>query len=128
VKRRALLAASLGSSLVLSGCLGDTQDQQGEGTTVEVIPTNQTDREVTLDVSVTATDGTTLLDHTYSLPAGESDESQGVPNRVDSLVVTRGDGEAVRHDYDPDVEICSRDGEDVNLAVRSDTIEFSYSC
>lgn len=128
VKRRALLSAALGSSLLVPGCLGPLGGPEGEGTTVEIVPTNTTDERIALDVAVYARDGTSLLDHSYSLPAGHSDESRGVENRVDHLVVSLNGGEAVRHEYRPDVDACSRDGEDVVIVVEPDGISFAYSC
>jgi len=128
VKRRALLSAVFGSTVVASGCLGVGSERDGEGTTVEIIPTNGTDRRLSLDVAVYATDGSLLLDHSYSLPAGHSDESQGVEDRVSHLLVSRTGGDGVRHGYDPDVEICSREGEDVQIMVEPRGITFAYSC
>lgn len=127
MKRRALLATALGSSLIVSGCFAGGK-QSGEGTTVEIIPSNTTDRRVALDVAVYATDGSLLLDHSYSLPAGHSDESQGVENRVGHIVAAVNGETQRRHEYDPDVDICSRDGEDVQVIVDSDGISFAYSC
>lgn len=126
VKRRALLATALGSSL-LTGCL-ETGEASGEGTTVEIIPTNDTDNRISLDVAVYATDGSLLLDHTYSLQAGHSDESQGVEDDVDHLLVSVDGGEQIRYEYDPDVEICSHDGEDVQIMVDPEGVSFAYSC
>jgi hypothetical protein len=126
MKRRALLSAVLGSSIALSGCLGG--DGTGEGTTVEIIPSNTTDHPISLDVAVYARDDSLLLEHSYSLPAGQSDESQGVENRVGYLVASLDGGEQIRHEYDPDVETCSRDGEDVQLIVEPEGIRFAYSC
>lgn len=128
VNRRAFLSAALGSSLIVSGCLGVGEDQSGEGTTIEIIPSNNTARQITLDVAVYATDGSLLLDHSYSLPAGHADESQGVENRVDYLVVSLTGGDRMRHEYDPDVDTCSRDGEDVQIMVEPEGITFAYSC
>ncbi|MCU4716988.1 hypothetical protein [Halapricum hydrolyticum] len=129
MKRRALLSTALGSSVLMSGCLSIGGARSGEGTTVEIIPTNSTDHEISLDVAVYATDGSLLLEHTYSLDAGHADESQGVENRVDYLIVSLNGGEQLRHEYDPeDVEICSRDGEDVQIIVEPGGITFTYSC
>ncbi len=125
MKRRAFISTVLASSLVTSGCLGIRQE--GEGTTVEIIPVNHTDQQITLQVAVYARDGSLLLDHSYSLPAGNRDESLGVEDRVDHLVVSLNDGEQVRHKYNPDVDICSRDGEDVQILV-DEGIRFAYSC
>jgi len=112
MKRRALLSTFLASSLDTSGCLGIGK-QGGEGTTVEIIPVNHTEQQITLQVAVYARDGSLLLDHSYSLPAEHRGESLGVENRVDHLVVSLDDGEQVRHEYEPDVDSCSRDGEDI---------------
>lgn len=112
----------------MSGCLSLGGEQGGEGTTVEIIPTNSTNQEISLDVAVYATDGSLLLDHTYSLDAGHADESQGVENRVDYIIVSLNGGEQLRHEYDPDVEICSRDGEDVQIRVEPGDITVTYSC
>ena len=128
MKRRALLTTALGSSLVTAGCLGVGDGPAGEGTTVEIIPTNDTDQEISLDVAVYATDGSLLLDHSYSVAPEHSDESQGVENRVDYLVVTLNGETQTRHEYDPDVDICSRDGEDVQIMVMPEGISFAYSC
>jgi hypothetical protein len=124
MRRRALLATAIGSSGVLAGCL----DRSGEGTTVEIIPRNHTDEEVTLSVAVYARDGTLLLDHSFTLQAGTSDESRGVDNRVDSLVVSRAGHDDVRHDYAPDIDSCARDGEDVQILINPDGITFAYAC
>lgn len=113
---------------MISGCLGPDGEQSGEGTTVEIIATNRTNQRISLSVAVYAEDGPLLLDHSYSLPEGHSDESQGVENRVDNLVVSRSGGDEIRHEYEPDVDICSRDGEDVQIIVEPDDIRFAYSC
>jgi hypothetical protein len=126
MQRRALLTAALGSTLVTAGCLG-VDETEGEGTTVEIIPSNRTSQQVTLDVEVYATDGSLLLEHTYSIQPGHADESQGVEDRVDYLLVTL-NGETTRHEYDPDIDICSRAGEDVQLLVGADGLSFEYSC
>jgi hypothetical protein len=131
MKRRALLSAALGSSVLMPGCLGVDGAPSGEGTTVEIIPMNRTDQEISLDVAVYATDGSLLLEHTYSLDVGHADESQGVENRVDHLIVSMADGEQLRHEYDPPVEtaeFCPRDGEDVQIIVEPEGITFTYSC
>ena len=128
MKRRALLSTFLGSSILMSGCLGVVGEQGGEGTTVEIIPSNNTNQQIVLDVAVYATDGSLLLDHSYSLPAGHADESQSAQNRVDHLVVSLNGGDQVRHEYDPDVDICTRDGEDVQIIVEPEGITFAYSC
>jgi hypothetical protein len=112
----------------VSGCLNSDEEQNGEGTTVEIIPNNRTDHQISLDVTVYATDGSLLLDHSYSLPAEHSDESRGVENRVDYLTVSVDDRDRLRHTYDPDIDICSRDGEDVQILVERDDITFAYSC
>ncbi len=128
MKRRALLSTALGCSPILTGCLGFDREQSGEGTTVEIIPRNHTNQQVSLSVAVYATDGSLLLDHTYSLPGGHGDESQGVENRVDHLIVSRDGGDEIRHEYEPDVDNCSRDGEDVQILVEPEDIWFAYSC
>lgn len=128
MKRRGFLSTTLGSSVLTSGCLRVGDEQGGEGTTVEIIPINSTDHEISLDVAVYARDGSLLLDYTYSLEPGHADESQGVENRVDHLIVSLNGGEQLRHEYDPDVEICSRDGEDVQIRVEPEGITFTYSC
>lgn len=128
MKRRALLSATLGSCLIISGCLTIGEDRDGEGTTVEIIPNNETNQQISLDVAVYATDGSVLLDYSYSLPAGHSDESQGVENRVDHLVVSVNGGDQVSHQYDPDLDTCSRDGEDVQIIVNQEGVTFAYSC
>lgn len=112
----------------MSGCLGAPGEQGGEGTTVELIPSNNTNQQISLNVAVYSTDSFLLFDHTYSLAAGHSDESQGVENRVDHLVVSLDGGDQMRHEYDPDVDICSRDGEDVQIIVELEGITFAYSC
>lgn len=127
MKRRALLTTALGSSLITSGCL-DGGGSKGEGTTVEIIPSNYTNQQISLDVAVYATDGSLLLDHSYSLPAEHSDESQGVEDRVDYLVVSLNGGNQTRHEYNPDVDICSREGEDVQIMVKPEGVTFEYSC
>lgn len=127
MNRRALLSSALGSNIVISGCLG-IGESQGEGTTVEIIPRNHTDHQISLDVAVYARDGSLLLDHSYSLPGGKGDESQGVENRVEYLVVSLNKKEGIRHEYAPDVENCSRDGEDVQILVEPEGIKFAYSC
>lgn len=128
MKRRALLSTALGSSLIASGCLGVGGEQGGEGTTVEIIPTNDTEQQITLDVAVYATDSSLLLDHSYSLPPERADESQDVEDRVDHLVVSLNGGDQIEHEYDPDVDHCSRDGEDVQIVVKPEGITFAYSC
>lgn len=128
MKRRALLSTALCSSIIVSGCLTIGGEQGGEGTTVEIIPSNNTDHRISLDVAVYATDGSLLLDHSYSLPAGHSDESQGVEDRVDHVVVSRTGRNQLKHEYDPDVGICSGDGEDVQIMVDPEDITFAYSC
>jgi hypothetical protein len=128
MKRRAILSTALGSCVLIPGCLSVGGGREGEGTTVEIIPTNSTNQEISLDVAVYATDGSLLLDHTYSLGAGHTDESQGVDDRVDYLMVSLNGGERLRHEYDPDVGICSRDGEDVQIRVEPEEITFTYSC
>lgn len=128
MKRRAVLSTALGSGIITSGCLNVGGDGDGEGTTVEIISSNNTDQEISLDVAVYATDGSLLLDHSYSLQAGHSDESQGVEDRVDHLVVSVNGGDQVRHQYDPDIDICTRDGEDVQITVEQDDTKFAYSC
>jgi hypothetical protein len=127
MRRRALLTTVIGS-IAVSGCLNSDEEQNGEGTTVEIIPNNRTDHQISLDVTVYATDGSLLLDHSYSLPAEHSDESRGVENRVDYLTVSVDDRDRLRHTYDPDIDICSRDGEDVQILVERDDITFAYSC
>jgi len=128
MRRRALLSTALGSSLIISGCLGVGGEQGGEGTTVEIIPTNTTNQQITLNVAVYATDSSLLLDHSYSLSPEHADESQGVENRVDHLVVSLNSGDQIRHEYDPDVDICSRDGEDVQIIIKPEGVTFAYSC
>jgi hypothetical protein len=128
MKRRALLSTALGSAIVAAGCLGVGGGQEGEGTTVEIIPRNHTDREISLQVAVYAMDGSLLLDHTYTLPGGEGDESKGVENRVSHLVVSLDGANDIRHEYTPDVDNCSREGEDVQILVEPDGISFAYSC
>ncbi|TQQ80112.1 hypothetical protein [Halonotius roseus] len=128
MKRRALLSTALGTTIVTFGCLGVGRGQDGEGTTVEIIPRNHTDQEVSLQVAVYAMDGSLLLDHTYVLPGGQGDESKGVENRVDHLVVSIDGGSKRRHEYAPNTINCSRDGEDVQILVESDGISFAYSC
>lgn len=128
MKRRTLLSTIFGSSVLVSGCLSIDGVQDGEGTTVEIIPRNSTDEAVSLNVAVYATEGSLLLDHTYSLEAGVADESKGVENRVDHLIVSLNGGEQRKHEYDPDVDICSRDGEDVQIRVESEGVTFTYSC
>jgi len=61
------------------------------------------------------------------LPAEHRGESLGVENRVDHLVVSLDDGEQVRHEYEPDVDSCSRDVKDVQIFV-DEGITFAYSC
>lgn len=128
MRRRALLSTALGSSFVVSGCLGVGGKRDGEGTTVELIPSNDTDRPISLEVAVYATDGSQLLYHSYSLPAGHSDESRGVEDRVDHLVVSLNGGDEIKHEYDPDVDVCHRDGQDVQIVVEPEGITFTYSC
>lgn len=128
MKRRALLSTALGSTIVVSGCLGVDGGQEGEGTTVEIIPRNHTDREISLQVAVYAMDGSLLLDHTYILPGGKGDESKGVDNRVSHLVVSLDGEDDIRHEYTPDVDNCSQEGEDVQILVEPEGISFAYSC
>ncbi|WP_154020996.1 hypothetical protein [Haloarcula sp. CBA1127] len=130
MKRRALLSTALGCSLTITGCLGLDGERSGEGTTVEIIPRNHTDQQVSLSVAVYARDGSLLLDHSYSLSAGHGDESQGVENRVDHLVVSRDGRDEIRHEYEPagDDLLCSHDGEDVQILVEPEDIRFAYSC
>jgi len=130
MKRRALLSTALGCSLTITGCLGLDGEQSGEGTTVEIIPRNHTNQQISLHVAVYARDGSRLLDHWCSLPEGHSDESQGVENRVDYLVVSRAGGDETRHEYEPagDDLLCSHDGEDVQILVEPEDIRFAYSC
>ena len=128
MKRRALLSTALGSTIVVSGCLGVDGGQEGEGTMVEIIPRNHTDREISLQVAVYAMDGSLLLDHTYTLPGGQGDESKGVENRVSHLVVSLDGENDIRHEYTPDVGNCPREGEDVQILVEPDGISFAYSC
>ena len=125
---RALLASlsSATSTIPLSACL-DTAGAEGEGTTVEIIPTNLTTEEVTLSVAVYSTTSERLLDHTYSLPPEHSDESQGVMDDVGYLTVSTGSREEVRHEYDPSLDI-DCEGEDVQIMVTAERIEFAYSC
>ena len=96
--------------------------------TVETIPSNNTDQRISLDVAVYAIDSSLILDHTYSLPAGHTSESQDVENRVDHLVVSLDGGGRVIHEYDPGIDICERDGEDVQIMIESEGIRFVYSC
>lgn len=124
MNRRALLATALVASGSLAGCL----DRSGEGTTVEIIPRNHTGEDVSLTVTVYARDGTLLLEHAYTLQAGTSDESQGVANRVDYLVVSRDGHDDVRHHYAPDIDNCSRDGEDIQILINPNGISFAYAC
>lgn len=130
MKRRTLLSTGIGSSIFTCGCLnaGGVRERGGEGTTVEIIPSNHTDQQISLDVGVYATDSSLLLDHTYSLPAGHADESQGVENRVDHLVVSLNGRDQVRHQYSPDFDGCARDDEDVQIIVEPEGITFAYSC
>ncbi|WP_224448644.1 hypothetical protein [Haloprofundus salilacus] len=128
MKRRALLSTALGCSISMSGCLSGVGGQGGEGTTVEIIPSNSTNQQISLNVAVYATDGSLLLNHSYTLPPGHSDESQGVEDRVDYLTVSLNNGEEVRHEYNPDIDICSIDGEDVQIDIEPEGITFSYSC
>lgn len=128
MRRRALLHTLGTSSLAAfcAGCLGAT-GQSGEGTTVEIIPNNRTDEEVTVDVSVYSTDGTQLLEHTYTLRPGHSDESQGVRNDVGYVTVSTTQHGRVRHEYDPDAGL-DCDGQDVQILVNEDAIDFAYTC
>jgi hypothetical protein len=112
----------------VSGCLSGVGGQDGEGTTVEIIPSNSTKQQISLDVAVYATDGSLLLNHSYTLPPGHADESQGVEDCVDHLTVSLNNGEEVGHEYNPDIDICSTDGEDVQINVEPEDITFSYSC
>jgi len=127
MQRRALLSSVFSGGVLMAGCLG-VGEEQGEGTTVEIIPRNHTAQQIALDVAVYARDDSLLLEHSYSLPAGHSDESQGVENRVSHLFVSLNGGDQRRHEYAPDVDICSRDGEDVQIIVESDGLNFAYSC
>lgn len=126
--RRALLASLSGglSAIPLSGCL-NTSESEGEGTTVEIIPSNQTPEEVTLSVAVYSTTDKLLLDHTYSLPPDHSDESQGVEVEVEYLTVSTERRGEVRHEYQPNLDI-DCEGEDVQIMVTAERIEFAYSC
>lgn len=128
MKRRAVLSAVLGTSIAIGGCPSTPEDREGEGTTVEIIPSNLTQRQISLRVEVYARDGSLLLDRAYSLQAGHADESEGVENRVGHLLVSLDGGEKVRHEYAPDIDICSKDGEDIQIIVESDGIELTYSC
>lgn len=65
MKRRALLSSAIGASILVSGWLTSGGPQDGEGTTVEIIPNNNTDQQVSLDVAVYETDGSLLLNHTH---------------------------------------------------------------
>lgn len=68
VKRRALLSTALG---VVSSCLAVSAwaKKGGEGTTIELIPSHNTDQQVCLNVAVHTMDDSLLLDHSYLLPA-----------------------------------------------------------
>ena len=127
MKRRVLLFATVAVSTPLCGCSELSSEPEGEGTEVEVIPTNSTEKRIDLDVAIFSKDGDTLLEHSYSLPAGHSDESQGVENRVGHVEVSLDGGDVVRHDYSPDLDV-SCEGEDVQIWVQPDGIEFAYSC
>ena len=126
--RRAFLASLSGAlgTIPLTACL-DTAGAKGEGTTVEIIPTNETTREVTLSVAVYSTTGELLLNHTFSLPPNHSDESQGVVDDVGYLTVSTERHEKVRHQYNPDLDI-DCEGEDVQIIVTAERIGFTYSC
>lgn len=128
MQRRALLVSVSGASstLPLSGCLG-TSGGEGEGTTVEIIPTNETAEAVTLGVTVYSTTGELLLEHTYRLPPDHTDESQGVPDDVAHLTVSTERHGELRHEYDPNLDI-DCEGEDVQIMVTGTGIEWAYSC
>jgi hypothetical protein len=131
MNRRALLYAAGAASVGLCGCLG-VGGREGEGTEVEIIPSNSLDERIRLDVTVGAKDGTVLLDHSYSLAPGHASESQGVENRVGYVEVSLNGGNVVRHEYDPTFSSsgfeCHRDGEDVQINVTPNGINFTYSC
>ena len=124
MKRRHLLG-----SVALATLAGCSTAPAGEGSEVEIIPTNATDERRQVTVEVEATDGTLLLNHTYDMEPGTSDESRGVENDVASVRVSSpGIGEAsTEYTPDPDLQ-CANDGEDVQIRVAPDGISFSYSC
>jgi hypothetical protein len=125
VKRRRLLG-SAASLVALAGCSSDPSGPSGEGTEVEIIPSNQTDERREVTVEVEATDGTLLLNHTYDMDPGTSDESRGVEDDVAAVRASSpGVGEAST-EYDPDVD-CGG-GEDVQIRVAPEGITFAYSC
>ena len=126
VNRRRLLrsAASSAALLTLAGCAGGPG---GEGSEVEIIPSNRTDERREVTVEVESTEGTLLLNHTYDMEPGTSDESRGVEDDVARVRASSpGIGEAST-EYDPDVD-CSNPGEDVQILVGPDDISFAYSC
>ena len=126
MNRRRLLrtAAAAGTLAALAGC---SNAREGEGSEVEIIPTNATDERREVTVEVESTDGTLLLNHTYDMEPGTSDESRGVEDDVAAVRASSpGIGEAST-EYAPDVD-CSRPGEDVQIRVAPDGITFAYSC
>lgn len=125
MKRRHLLrsAASLSALGALAGC---SSARQGEGNEVEILPANATDERREVTVEIGSTEGSLLLNHTYDMEPGTSDESRGVEDDVAAVRASSpGIGEAST-EYDPDVD-CSRPGEDVQIRVAPDGISFSYS-
>jgi hypothetical protein len=131
VRRRQFLgsAASLATLATLAGCSGGPDGPAGEGTEVEIIPSNRTEERREVTVEVEATDGTLLLNHTYDMEPGTSDESRGVEDDVARVRASSpGLGEAST-EYAPDPDLgCSRDGEDVQILVGPDDITFAYTC
>jgi hypothetical protein len=127
VYRRTLLGSAVSLSLgALAGCVSAPA---GEGNEVEIIPSNETDERRQVTVEVEATDGTLLLNHTYDMEPGTSDESRGVENDVASVRASSpGVGEAsTEYDSDPDLD-CPNDAEDVQIRVAPDGITFAYTC
>ncbi len=93
---------------------------------MEILPANATDERREVTVEIGSTEGSLLLNHTYDMEPGTSDESRGVEDDVAAVRASSpGIGEAST-EYDPDVD-CSRPGEDVQIRVAPDGISFSYS-
>ena len=119
----------LGSVATVGTLAGCVSAPAGEGREVEIVPSNETEERREVTVEVEATDGTLLLNHTYDMEPGTSDESRGVEDDVASVRVrSPGIGEAST-EYDPDPELdCPNGGEDVQIRVAPGGISFSYSC
>ncbi|WP_276271505.1 hypothetical protein [Haloarcula litorea] len=124
--RRSFLATvGAGAVSITAGCAGLASNDGGEGDTVEIIPTNDTDESVTVAVRVEDGEGTPIFSRVYDLAPGHSDESAGVDTEPATVHAFTDGGVAETWEYAPEL---SCEGPDVGFWVRADGIEPWYAC